>query len=230
MDIELNTTSKDEHVPAAERNNRVIKERVRTHFHRLPFKAIPKIMIEYLCMVSTSQLNYFPVKGGVSEHFSPRTIMGQRNLDYNKHLQIPFGAYVQAYYEHLKKSSLTSRTRDGIYLRPTNTVQGGHEVLDLSTKRVITCGRVKVVPMTDLVIKTVEEWGKSQGFKELKFTNRFSTVYKDADLIAGVDYEDDEIENNEDDNEDNEFYDDIEQFEKENDVATDEDENVDNEN
>ena len=221
MDIELNPTSKDEHVPAAERNIRVIKERVRTHFHRLPFKAIPKVMIEYLCMVSTAQLNYFPVKGGVSEHFSPRTIMQQRPLDFNKHLQVPFGAYVQAYYEPKRKSSLTSRTRDAIYLRPTNTVQGGHEVLDLHTKRVLTCGRVKVVPMTDLVIKTVEEWGKAQGFKTLKFTNRFGNVYQDADLIAGVDYEDENDENNnnnennneiEEDEEENEFYDELQKY------------------
>ena len=40
MYIELNPTSKDEHVPEAERNNRVIKERVRTHFHRLPFRKL----------------------------------------------------------------------------------------------------------------------------------------------------------------------------------------------
>ena len=58
-------------------------------------------MIRYLAMVSASQLNFFPVKGGVSEHFSPRTILKQRNLDYNKHFQVPFGAYVQAYYEPL---------------------------------------------------------------------------------------------------------------------------------
>ena len=35
-----------EHVPEAERNNRVIKERFRAAFHRLPFKKMPKIMVK----------------------------------------------------------------------------------------------------------------------------------------------------------------------------------------
>ena len=46
-----NYCSAQEHVPEAERNNRVIKERVRAVFHSLPFKAIPSLMIKFLAMV-----------------------------------------------------------------------------------------------------------------------------------------------------------------------------------
>jgi hypothetical protein len=68
MDIEMNYTSRGEHVPEAERNNRTIGERIRTAYHNLPYKTIPKIMLKYLSMVSTHQLNLFPAKGGVSAY------------------------------------------------------------------------------------------------------------------------------------------------------------------
>jgi hypothetical protein len=71
LNIEMNFTDAQDHVPEAERNNRTIKERIRAAYHRLPFKAIPRIMIHYLAMVQTSQLNLFPVKGGVSAYYSP---------------------------------------------------------------------------------------------------------------------------------------------------------------
>jgi hypothetical protein len=51
-------------------------------------------------MVSTHQLNLFPAKGGVSAYLSPYTIMTGRNLNYDKHCQVPFGAYVQANQEN----------------------------------------------------------------------------------------------------------------------------------
>ena len=36
--VTMNYANPQEHVPEAERNNRVIKERMRTAYHRLPFK------------------------------------------------------------------------------------------------------------------------------------------------------------------------------------------------
>ena len=75
LDIHMNYTSTNDHVPEAERNNRVIKERVRATFHRLPYKMLPRVLIRFLAMTETSKLNYFPVKGGVSKHYSPRMIL-----------------------------------------------------------------------------------------------------------------------------------------------------------
>jgi hypothetical protein len=44
MELKFNFSSAKDHLPEAERNNRIIKERVRAAFHRLPYKRIPKIM------------------------------------------------------------------------------------------------------------------------------------------------------------------------------------------
>ena len=99
----MNCTSAHEHDPEAERNNRVIKERIWATYHRLPYKALPKTMMRVLAMECTKKLNYFPPKNGLSPYFSPHIIVDNEPIDYKKHCSIPFGTYVQAHYESVTK-------------------------------------------------------------------------------------------------------------------------------
>ena len=96
LNATMNFANPGDHVPEAERNNRTIKERIRAAFHRLPYKAMPRVMIGYLSMECSSKLNIFPAKGGISPYYSPQILLNQRTLDYKKECQVPFGAYVQA--------------------------------------------------------------------------------------------------------------------------------------
>jgi hypothetical protein len=45
LDVTMNYTATDEHIPEAERNNRTIAERIRATYHNLPYKAMPIIII-----------------------------------------------------------------------------------------------------------------------------------------------------------------------------------------
>ena len=220
----MNYTSKDEHVPEAERNNRTIGERIRAAYHRLPYRVIPKLMMRTLAMISTSRLNYFPAKGGISPYYSPNMILTQRKLNYEKHCKIPFGAYVQANQENNPTNSNAPRTIDGIYLRPMTNQQGGHEIMNLQTGLKITRNKVWEVPLTDTVIQAVEQMAMDQGMKSLKIEGRNRVAILPADWIAGVDYEgdnqnnndddtDEDYEDNDDDYEDDE-YDDDEAFDR----------------
>jgi hypothetical protein len=190
LEVDMNFTNAQDHVPEAERNNCMIKERIRAAYHRLPYKAIPRIMINYLAMIQANKLNLFPVNGGVSKYYSPRMILNQTNLDYTKHCVVPFGAYIQANHESTKTSSNVTRTLDAIYLRPAQNQQGGHELMDLNSGQLISRNIVHEIPVTDVVIKAVENMAYQQGFKSLKFKNRHGIIYHDADWIAGVDYDD----------------------------------------
>jgi hypothetical protein len=58
--IKYNLALPNDHAPEAERNIRVIKERIRATFHSLPFKAIPALFIKELASESASKLNFFP--------------------------------------------------------------------------------------------------------------------------------------------------------------------------
>jgi hypothetical protein len=59
----MNFCNTNEHVPEAERNHRVIQERVRATFHRFPYHSLPRLMVMVLVTDSTNKLNYFPPKG-----------------------------------------------------------------------------------------------------------------------------------------------------------------------
>ena len=68
--------------------------------------------------------------------------------------------------------------------------------MSLETGFELSSPRVTKVPITDIVIQTVEDMAKRQGFKTLKFQNRKGEVYHDESLIAGVERAASAAENN----------------------------------
>jgi len=216
LDVNMEYPPTNDHVPEAERNNRVIGERIRATHHRLPFKSIPKVMTKYLAMTEVEKLNYFPAKGGVSEYYSPRMLMKKRNLNYKKDCAIPFGTYVQANRENKPTNDNRARTLDAIYLRPTLDRQAGHEVMNLATGKAITCARVWEIPITPIIIKAVETMAEKQGIKQLKLTTKDKQPLLPNDWVAGVEYDFDDEDSDEDDEDydENENNDDIETAEE----------------
>ena len=155
------------------------------------------MMIRALAQECTHKLNWFPVKNGISEHYSPHTIVSQTKIDYKKACQFELGEYVQASNDdHLKSSMNAPRTVDAIYLRPVRSFQGGHEVMDLHTGRKLRRRKVTRVPITQRVIKRVENMAEADGIHDLKVTDKYGNHYgHDADLLARVDYPEADAEN-----------------------------------
>jgi hypothetical protein len=114
--IKMNYASAQEHVPRAERNNRVIQERVHAAYHRFPFTHLLHTLVEYLVMELAKKLNFFPNKYGVSKVFSPRMIMHHENLDYERHCKYQIGEFVQAHEEPTHTNTNAPRSLDCIYL------------------------------------------------------------------------------------------------------------------
>jgi hypothetical protein len=207
----FNFANPNEHVPEIERSIRVIKERVRATYHRLPFHHLPRTIVKLLVSESTKKLNFFPVKGGIYPYYSPRMILHQRNLDYEKHCKHAFGSYVQAHDDPKSKNTNASRTLDCIYLRYTDNIQGGHELLHLQTNEIVYRQYITLVPITSSVIKQVHELAVMQKMPHgLKVKNRIINLLYAHTWIPGVE----EDENIEDGNGDNEqevgFYDEME--------------------
>ena len=197
--IPYNLASTDEHVPAAERNNRVLKERIRATFHSLPFKALPILCLKELAPATADKLNFFPPADGISQYYSPREIMSRQRLDYDKHCRIPQFSYVQAFEDTHPKNSQKARTLDCIYLRPAFSLQGGHVLYHLATKSIIRRPKVTVIPITPSVIEAVERLAKADKMTGLVLHSKDGTKLYDSTWIAGVDYTESE----------NDFYDDI---------------------
>lgn len=82
-------------------------------------------------------------------------------------------------------------------------MQGGHELLDLKSKRVITRRKVVEIPVTHLVIQAVEQMAKDDGIKELKYTSKYG-VEETNDWLAGVNDNDTNSEDNQTESDQNE--------------------------
>ena len=98
---------------------------------------------------------------------------------------------MQAHTKPTYTNSNAPCTLDAIYLWPAQNMQGGHDLMDLKSGLVITQAHITEIPITDLVIKSVEKMGYDQGFPTtgLKFTNCQGQIYYDNDWIAGVEYD-----------------------------------------
>ena len=139
LKLKCNFAAPDEHVPDAERLNWTIQDRFRVKYHHLPYKVMPRPMIDHGTMSIPVKRNMFPKKTGISKIFLPRMIVNQEVIDYNKHLKYSFGSYRQASHHNKPQSNNNrARTLDAIYLRPSVSLQDGHNVMDLVTGQVIT--------------------------------------------------------------------------------------------
>ena len=107
-------------------------------------------------------LNLFPAKGGVSDNYIPHMNMSQKNWYYNKNFQVGFGAYVQALQVNDPNNTNIQRTLDGIYLCPAPNFQYGHHITELRTGKLIKIPKVIKIPITDVVINSVEKWRRSK--------------------------------------------------------------------
>jgi hypothetical protein len=56
-------------------------------------------MVKILTMECAKKINFFPPTRGISPYYSPRMIMHQQSLDYEKHYSISFSTYIQAHTE-----------------------------------------------------------------------------------------------------------------------------------
>ncbi|CAJ1934587.1 unnamed protein product [Cylindrotheca closterium] len=179
LEVHMNYARKGEHDPKAEQNNQHFKALLQVHFHRMPFKAIPKKL--------TKISNYYPAKGGLSEYYSPHMIMHQRMVDASKEFVAKIGAYVHGY-GHDTKNNMAAQTIKGVYMGPTDDIQEGHRIYDLNTKCKARRAKIKVLPMTDQVIKIIEEHARLEGVTELRtYSKRNGELILDGDLLEGVD-------------------------------------------
>ena len=174
--VEMNPTAAKEHVPVVERQIRTIKERVRAHRSRLPFKKLPKALIEGMVLDSIKWINTFPTKGGISNQYGARTLLTGVKLDYNTHCRIETGSYAQVHDEPNITNSDTPRTTGAIAIGNMDNLQGGYYFLNLNTGKPITRRKFDKLPMPNDVIARVEALANSDD-TEILFEDRHGNEY-----------------------------------------------------
>ena len=175
----LNLAAANEHEPFVERKIRVIKERVRAVRHSLPFTALPMQMTTHMVFFVVKLLNYFPVKGGVSDQYSPKAIMSGEVIQF-KQYSLPFGTYCQIHEEDGPRNSLIARTQGAISLGPSKNIQGGQHFYTLNSAKVVVRRSWDVIPMPEAVISRVNTLAADQPHL-LTFYDRHKCEIGDAD-------------------------------------------------
>ena len=177
----INTCGADEHVPDVERMIRTIKDRARSAHSLLPFRSLPRLIVVRLICNAVLWLNALPNYNGVSSDHSPRFLLTGRDLTYDKHVRLPFGAYVQTHEEHT--NDLRHCTLGAICLGPTGNAQGGHYFLSLTSGARLVRHRWTQLPMPADAIERVTQMGRQQHMPStVTFADRHGNEIEDPIL------------------------------------------------
>ena len=127
-------------------------------------------------------------------------ILHQENLDYAKHGLYTFGEYVLGHNEPNPSNTEEARALDCIYLRPTSNMQGGNELYRLHTNSVITRRKCTPMPLTPSIIKQVHALVTLDNIPQgIKIQNRTGLTIFNSSWTAGVDYNEEYEENDNND-------------------------------
>jgi hypothetical protein len=148
----------------------------------------------HIVLNAIKMLNFFPMKGGISDTLSPKTIMSGETLDYKKYLSLQVGQYCQVHEEDTPCNSQSPRTKGAISLGPSGNLQGGYKFMALNTGKKISRQTWDVIPMPDTVIAHVNALATDQP-KQLIFTDRRRCPIGDVEIPGVIDFEEEEDDN-----------------------------------
>jgi len=155
--IDMHICAAAAHVPEAERNIQTVKERNRSTVSALPYKHYPQILKIAIVNESARALNIVPHANGVSDVFSPFTLIDGHQLDFDKHCALRPGLYCEVHDEPDPSNTEVERTTSGIALGPAPSFSGSWEFMSLQTGRKVTRRDWTRLPITDAVIDRVHE-------------------------------------------------------------------------
>ena len=207
-----------QHTERAERSIRTLKERVRSMVYSTPYRRMPRIMIKKMVQGANDYLNYIPSENGIGGwSMSPAGIVDGKGAINCDMLKLQFGAYVQLY--RGTDNTTTSRSVGAIALTPSNE-QGGYWFMSLKTGHKLHGYKWVELPISDEVIRRVEQLAAEQGQPLMENGPIFEWTPgeiiadpdDDIDMMAiemeGVHYRDEEDDHNdimnEDDDDDDE--------------------------
>ena len=161
LPIRLRTVGTDEHVPEIERSIQTQKNEHRSVCHAMPYKCIPRMMVKELIYQGNVFLNAFGNKESEVKGLSPRNIIDNLpHVDYHD-LKYEFGQYVHLHATENFTNTMKRRTIGAIVLSPRK-IQGTYNFMSLETGNKISGRVVSELPISDEVIKRVEELGRKQ--------------------------------------------------------------------
>jgi hypothetical protein len=165
LGIEVDISGAGGHVPRVERRIRVVKERLRTHIHHIPF-TLSILGLMYCVLYCVSRLNYMPTSvmyGGTS----PREAFLGRKPDAKRDFRCSFGDYVIARVPN-PDNTMKPRVEDFVVMLPTGNRTGSVRMQSVATGEISTRDHFDVHPMPLSVITRMNAFATRDGRSLLK--------------------------------------------------------------
>lgn len=146
--------------PYIERTGGVLKARVRSILHSVPW-TVPRKLIPEVVSYATSMVNWIPRLGGVGA--SARELFDGNKLDFRE-LKLAFGDYCQVRDKNIKHKNdvKTAHTIGCIAIRPMFNHRGTWMFYNLTTKALIQADQFTLIPTPDAVIQRMNELAYDQ--------------------------------------------------------------------
>jgi Reverse transcriptase (RNA-dependent DNA polymerase) len=174
MGVQVVTVGAGQHAHIIERTIRTFKEVIRTSYHSVPYK-MPDFLLLHLILNACKKLLFFPTASTRTDNMSPFQAMEGRNIDLKRDVGPPFGSYCEVAARSMTNGN-DARTRTCIYLDSRLNGTGTHTFLTLDTQQVISANHYVVLPITDLVIQTINGWAAKN--KNLTSTEPLFTFHE----------------------------------------------------
>jgi hypothetical protein len=187
-------------------------------------------MIIDLVNTSIRSLNQTPAQNGISDRISPLTLVtGKGNIDYNN-LKLAFGSYVQVLEDNDRTNTTAPRSIGAIALSISPNENGHYRFMNLNTGKVVNRRKYQELPITDAVIRQVEQLALAEGQPKIKngcpvfgwTPDDDGTAFfeEDDDDPDDSDYDDEDTHDDDDEDMDEQNYDDDHEDIAQNDDAT----------
>jgi hypothetical protein len=162
--IRSEVVSPGSHVPIVERKIRTIKERVRAVLSALPYE-VPTFFKKWIVnsvVITTNMLTDNSIFSKTGDNRSPRERFTGKRVDVQRHLRLPVGQFVHTYdVNNPNPSSMRPRSLGCICLGSLANDAGTYAFWNIASGSIIHRNSWTVVPISDAVIKTVNEYARS---------------------------------------------------------------------
>lgn len=170
---------KGAHVPKAERNIRLIKERMRVIGNSLPYD-ISELLHKYLVKFVVGCINLIPRKG---KHLSAYELLNGRSMNYKHFIGARFGQYcLIPIMNELKTNTMQARACGAICLGPVfeNATPGSFAFLTIQTLRVVYRTNFVKQEMNDVVMERLNRMAKHY-CQDFKVSDKKYDTYPSSD-------------------------------------------------
>jgi hypothetical protein len=160
--IVVNIVGAGAHVPKAERNVRLVKERVRAIIQVLPFN-LPGSWVKFLVRFAINRINMFTTKGGLVS-ISPFEVFNGRPVNLRNDVKVSFGEYAEVLVPETD-NSMAQRTRAAIALGQSDNTSGSGIFFNLETKSTFLSDLWTSRPMPMTVVNEINALARRESRK-----------------------------------------------------------------